>query len=317
MRPESNNNGEPSVSLLIPCYNGLDHLPRLLESAAKVDGGFDEIVVYDDASTLPFPFQPEEKFPEIRFCRGHSNGGAAFARNRLIDLACSDYIHFHDIDDVEFPRDFLKILRAHLAPNVVTFSSWEILRPNDGEVTLYDYADFATVTDFRDYFLRNHIHMNAAIYPRDLAARIGFDEDFRTSVEDLIFNIRLADAEADFRHVDGVVARHRKDPASTISRMNRKQFQLYRAKFCERCRDILPANYHSQVSNIALYFAWESLQLGFDRECDLLIDVAEDCGSADFGQFGKKTEIVASLIGLRAALRLRRWWSTQPTASVD
>ena len=298
----------PSIALLIPCFNGLQYLPQLMENVKALEQGFDEIIVFDDASTEPFLFDPTTAFPEIKFYQGEVNGGAGHARNRLIELATTDYIHFHDIDDVEIPRNFLAELSPYLSANTVVFSSWHIQWSDNRQPKLYNYCGFNETQDFRAYFLRHHIHMNAAIFPRELALRVKFDEDFR-AVQDLIFNVRLAQAGAAYHHVGTVIAKHTKNSESTISRMKQQKFQEYRAKYCQRCRDILPERYHPMIGEIALYHAWDSCLQGFDQECELAISVAEQCGELNYAQFGRLVQLLAPWFGLSNTLKLRRWWA--------
>jgi glycosyltransferase involved in cell wall biosynthesis len=300
-------NQRPSISLLIPCFNGLQHLPKLIESVQQLDQGFDEIIVYDDASTEPYPFDPIDQLPEVKFYRGEKNGGAGYARNRLLELASSDYIHFHDIDDTKISVHFLTELMPYLSPNTVVFSSWRIWWLDGQEPKLYDYPDFDTVTDFREYFLRHHVHMNACLYPRDLALKVKFDEDFR-ALQDLLFNLRLAQAGAIFQHINGIFAEHEKNIESTISRMKQRTFQEYRARYCQRCREILPKQYHPMIGDIALFHAWNACLQGFDHECQLSIEVAKECGKLNYAQFGQVVALIAPWLGLNHTLKIRRWW---------
>lgn len=297
----------PSIALLIPCFNGIQHLPKLIENASQLNRGFDEIIVYDDASTKPFPFDPTDKFPEIKFHRGEINGGAGYARNRLMELASADYIHFHDIDDPEIPGNFLTELTPYLSPNTVVFSSWQIQWLDGRETKLYDYKGFDKVEDFCEYFLHHHVHMNAAIFPKNLALKVKFDEDFR-ALQDLLFNIRLAQSGAVFRHVSNVVAKHQKNAESTISRMKQQKFQEYRARFCQRCLEILPKRYHPAIGKISLYHAWNSCLQGFNNESKLAIAVARQCGELNYSQFGKTVALIAPLLGLSKTFEIRRWW---------
>jgi glycosyltransferase involved in cell wall biosynthesis len=297
-----------NVAMLIPCFNGLQHLPQLLESANQLERGFDEIIVYDDASTEPFPFNPNEKFPRVKFYRGEINGGAGYARNRLIELATADYIHFHDIDDVEIPKNFLTELAPYLNPNTVVFSSWQIEWLDARGSKLYDYSNFDNAMDLCEYLLHNHIHINATIFPRNLALKVKFDEDFR-ALQDLLFNIRLAQAGATYRHVDRVITKHTKNAQSTTSRMKQQKFQEYYAKYCQRCREILPEHYYPTIGEIALYYAWNSCLKGFDKECELAISVAQECGNLNYAQFGRTVRLLAPWLGMSNTLKLRRWWS--------
>lgn len=297
---------QPSIALLIPCFNGLQHLPHLIEQVQRLERGFDEMIVYDDASTEPFPFNPAEQFPQIKFYRGEVNGGAGYARNRLIELATADYLHFHDIDDTEIPANFLTELAPYLSPKTIVFSSWQI-QALDAPPKLYDYPNFVEVEDFRQYFLSHHIHMNAAIFPRDLALKVKFDQDFR-AFEDLLFNLRFAEAGAIYRHVETVIANYQKNSRSTLGRMKPQQFQEYEIRYCQRCQEILPERYHSQISRIALDHAWNACLQRFDNECELAISIAQNCGKLDFSQFGTAIKLVAPWLGVSQTLKLRRWW---------
>lgn len=300
-------NNCPGVALLIPCYNGLQHLPALLESAAKVERGFDEIIVYDDASSEALPFDPTERFPDIRFYQGNINRGAGYARNRLMELATSDYIHFHDIDDTEIPVDFLTKLLPHLSSDTVVFSSWQTYWSDASQPKRYDYPTLESVTDFCEYFLRNHVHVNATIFPRELSLKVKFDEDFRV-FEDLLFNIRLSQEKIKYRHVNTVVVNHKKNQKSTLGQIKQQKLQEYYAKYCQRCREFLPHQYHKAIGKIALYHAWNSCVQGFDRECDLAIAAARQCGALNYDQFGKIAGIIAPILGINNTFKIRRWW---------
>ncbi len=302
-----NATNQTSIALLIPCFNGLQHLPKLMESVQQLEQGFNEIIVYDDASTEPLPFDPTTKFPEIKYYRGEINGGAGYARNRLMELASADYIHFHDIDDTDIPVNFLTELLPYVSPNTVAFSSWQIQWLDGQEPKLYDYIGFDTVEDFSEYFLSHHIHMNASIFPRELALMVKFDEDFR-ALQDLIFNVRLAQTGATYCHVGTVVAKHGKNANSTISRMKQQKFQEYRVRYCQRCREILPERYHSLISKIALHHAWDACLQSFDQECELAISIAQECGNLNYVQFGPVVELIAPWLGLSNTLKIRRWW---------
>ena len=229
-----------TVALLIPCFNGLHHLPALLDEVSKADDIFDEIIVYDDASTEQLPFRASEKFPHIQFYRSNVNRGSGHARNRLIELSNSQYLHFHDIDDTYFPKNFLSGLKPYLTPDTVAFSSWEIhWHDKEQNVQKYDYPEFTKVSDFCDFFTKGHIHLNAAIYPRGVALSTKFNEEFRV-MQDLIFNIDLACNKVKFRHNPAITTRHFKNSASTLGQIQPEIFLDYRIKYCRYCLENLP-----------------------------------------------------------------------------
>ncbi len=297
-----------SVALLIPCFNGLQHLPALLEQVEKADDKFNEIIVYDDASTEPLPFKPEEKFPHVRFHQGEVNKGSGFARNRLIELSTSNYLHFHDIDDTYFPSNFLSGLKPHLKPNTVVFSSWEIHWPDHHkEIQKFDYPNFNSVEDFCKFFIRGHIHLNAAIYPRDIALKTKFNEGFRV-MQDLVFNIDLACNGAKFLHNADVVTRHTKNELSTLGKIQSDKFLDYRVKYCQYCLQKLPKHLSPLMRDSTLHFAWNAYLQNSDRQANALIDAAKQSGPLQYTQFGKVVSSLAPLIGLKNALRIRKSW---------
>lgn len=92
----------PRLAMLIPAYNAESHLPRLLESARAQTVPFDEILVYDDAST--------DRTGDIarsygaRVVRGEENRGCSFGKNTLASLTECEWVHFHDADDALLPH---------------------------------------------------------------------------------------------------------------------------------------------------------------------------------------------------------------------
>ncbi len=91
-----------SLALCIPAYNAAKFLPKLLESARQQAIPFDEILVYNDCSkdnTSDIAKQYGAKVVE-----GDVNRGCSTGKNRLAELAKSDWLHFHDADDDLLPN---------------------------------------------------------------------------------------------------------------------------------------------------------------------------------------------------------------------
>lgn len=92
----------PLVSIIVPVYNGEDHLEECLYSAINQTYHNLEIIVVDDGST--------DTSPEIcRKLQGidtrivylrKSNGGVSAARNLALQNATGDYFVFLDADDI-------------------------------------------------------------------------------------------------------------------------------------------------------------------------------------------------------------------------
>lgn len=90
------------LSILIPVYNqedlvikALDNLPRrddievLVRDDGSSDATLERLKAYRDAHT---------DLNMVVYTNG-VNKGVAYTKNRLLESACGDYVHFHDSDD--------------------------------------------------------------------------------------------------------------------------------------------------------------------------------------------------------------------------
>jgi glycosyltransferase involved in cell wall biosynthesis len=91
------------VSILIPCYNAQQWVADAIESALGQTWQAKEVIVVDDGSTdgsLDVIRQFESR---VRWETGPNRGGGA-TRNRLLDLARSQWIQYLDADDYLLPN---------------------------------------------------------------------------------------------------------------------------------------------------------------------------------------------------------------------
>jgi hypothetical protein len=90
------------VSILIPCFNAEKWIKRAVESALAQTWPHKEVIVIDDGSrdrSLAIIKSFENR---IRFETGPNRGGNV-ARNRLLQLACGDWLQYLDADDYLLP----------------------------------------------------------------------------------------------------------------------------------------------------------------------------------------------------------------------
>jgi glycosyltransferase involved in cell wall biosynthesis len=92
---------EPSVSVVIPCYNQAHFLAEAIESALAQEQGQIEIVVVDDGST-DNAGEISKRYPKVRYLR-QENRGAAAARNTGIAASSGEFLVFLDADDRLLP----------------------------------------------------------------------------------------------------------------------------------------------------------------------------------------------------------------------
>jgi glycosyltransferase involved in cell wall biosynthesis len=95
----------PAVSVIIPVYNAVDHLPECLHSIAGQSLGFErlEIVAVDDGSTDgsgELLDEWAERHPgRVRVVHQENSGAPGGPRNRAIDMAEGEFLFFADPDD--------------------------------------------------------------------------------------------------------------------------------------------------------------------------------------------------------------------------
>ena len=92
---------EESVAVVVPVYNGEDHLADALDSVLEQTMAPEEIIVVDDGST-DRSAEVAAAVPDVRVIR-QSNAGPGPARRRGVQESSADVLVFLDADDVLLP----------------------------------------------------------------------------------------------------------------------------------------------------------------------------------------------------------------------
>ncbi|MGC8751787.1 glycosyltransferase family 2 protein [Hydrotalea sp.] len=188
------------VSLLIPCYNAANFLPRLIESARAQTMPFHEIICYDDASTDETVAVGEAL--GVKMIRGERNSGPSVGRNRLIQVATGEWLHFHDADDILHPQ-FVATMTGNILDNQTQLLCDCGTQTNEGKIgnPLATYQ-INPQTDAIAYFLQHIGLAVVGLYNRAFLLQHGvyFNEQLRYN-EDPDFHLRLALAGARFQSV--------------------------------------------------------------------------------------------------------------------
>lgn len=90
------------ISVIVPVYNVSEYLPICLDSIIKQPFKDIEIICIDDKSTdnsLEILNQYHHKDSRIKIIENSENIGVGLSRNKGLNLASGDYIHFVDPDD--------------------------------------------------------------------------------------------------------------------------------------------------------------------------------------------------------------------------
>lgn len=109
----------PTLSVLIPVYNGAKYIRRCLNSVLSQSVLPQEIIVLNDASTddtVEIIKEYQSNHSLIKLLHNEKNKGLILSQNRLINEASSEYLFFLACDDwveKDFLKESLDILKAH------------------------------------------------------------------------------------------------------------------------------------------------------------------------------------------------------------
>lgn len=141
------------VSIVIPCHNVQEHLPKALDSALAQDHPDTEIVCVDDGSadgTAQVLADRAAHFPQKVRIITQANKGASAARNAGAAATTGDYLQFLDADDVILPEKIsaqLALARSSGSPGLVV-GDFEQVMPNGlllPALALYDQPWMALI----------------------------------------------------------------------------------------------------------------------------------------------------------------------------
>jgi glycosyltransferase involved in cell wall biosynthesis len=178
----------PTVSVVIPCYNGAKYLRETLESALAQTHPVLEVIVVDDGSTDDSAAIAESVGPPVRVIR-QPNQGESTARNRGIDEARGDWIAFLDADDLWDPTKIAKQL-AGVTPEVGATCTGYYAFQDPGKQIIYEYVPRAEDLTFDGAMTKAMNPCTAS----DLMIRRNLDARFPVSTsygEDAIFILSL------------------------------------------------------------------------------------------------------------------------------
>lgn len=123
--------GQPLVSVIMPCYNTSRYIGEAIDSVLGQDYPNIELLVIDDGSTDDTPSIVRAYGDQVRFF-SQQNSGAGAARNLGLQNARGQYIAFLDSDDLWLPGK-VKAQVEHLEENPavgVVYSRWQPWKPD-------------------------------------------------------------------------------------------------------------------------------------------------------------------------------------------
>jgi glycosyltransferase involved in cell wall biosynthesis len=105
---------EPTVAVLMPCYNASEYLVEALYSILNQSYPFIKILLLDDGSTddtLQIAQKISELDSRLEINSNKENIGIIKSRNKLLDLCSYEYAAWMDADDIAHPERIMKQLQ--------------------------------------------------------------------------------------------------------------------------------------------------------------------------------------------------------------
>ena len=126
----------PSISVVIPVFNGEKYLAEAIQSVLNQTVPPSEIIVVDDGSTDHTAAVCREFADQIHYLK-QENHGAAAARNLGIKEAAGTYLAFLDADDLWMPtrlQEGLSRIEENDSPGILFGMIEEFYQPRDRRV---------------------------------------------------------------------------------------------------------------------------------------------------------------------------------------
>lgn len=196
----------PSISLLMPVYNGSNYLQTCLESVVPQLGESDELVVQDGGSTdgtIDIIASWSERHPQLKVV-SESDDGQADALQRALRRAQGDYIGWVNCDDIVFP-DALDTVRG-----VASSGPYDLIF-GDAVVTLADGTVLRRLSARRVQYesllrLGCYVFSGSCFFRGAFIRDLGFDINLQYCMDfDLLLRAARSTGWSQF-HVDVVLA---------------------------------------------------------------------------------------------------------------
>lgn len=174
-----------TISVVLPCYNAGEYLPRAIKSIQDQTYKNIEIIVVDDGSTESATIEYLDSLESEIILVRQKNKGLPAARNAGIKQATGEYILPLDCDDFIAPT-FIEV-------------GLKILHDSSDDV--FVYANMKTFGDDRGVLKRHYNYFEqlflnrlpyCMIYSKAAWTKIGgYDESMRDGLEDWEYNLNL------------------------------------------------------------------------------------------------------------------------------
>lgn len=267
----------PAVSVVVPSYNGAEHLPTLLASLSELDYPREQLetIVVDDASTDGGVAAVAPRHPQVRFLRNETNRGTSHSTNRGAGEARGEYLFFLN-DDIRVDAGALKPLVETMASDPACRVVGARMLNWEGTGILFNGAYLnlegkgfeegaATDAPEADRCRREQLFACGGamlVHRETFLALGGFDEDYPMTYEDVDFGWRANLAGYAVRFEPRAVVHHKLHGFLDTLKYEQKAVNYERNSLWTLYKNLDEANLHRLLSAALLLAAWRTQHFG-------------------------------------------------------
>lgn len=238
------------VSIIIPCFNGVQYVPRLAASLAAVEAEAREIIFVDDGSTDASGNLFFKLVPTARIIR-QANAGVAAARNAGAEIAKGEFLQFLDVDDVIFPGKLRSQVSFATQSGVdVVYCDWQMVVVGHGHETREPVFERPMSVDPIAALLGGWwVPPHAYLVRGSSYWNVGGSDPELVNAQDFDLVLRMAIAGSAFGHVRGHYCDYyRFLEATSLARGPRRQYWLDYERAVEKAIVLLEHNNQFNLS---------------------------------------------------------------------
>lgn len=256
----------PTVSVIMPAYNGADHIGEAVQSVLDQTYHDFELIVVDDASRDATPaVLAQFADPRLIVIRQPQNRGVCEARKTALDRARGEIIAFLDQDDLFHPEKLAAHVVFHAANPPVGFTYNGYFNLHHGSTAVRDIAPTPETMTLADLVLGFPLPPSVWVVKRAWALREElWDERTYFRGREIVFCGRLFMAGCSFARVDGRLNYRRYHAGRVFDNLVAKceaELTCQRIVFADpRCPQDVLALRDTAFANIYLLWAYVALR---------------------------------------------------------
>jgi len=289
----------PGLAVLITYYNEREILRECLESLFADAPVPDEVLVYDDASSFPARDYVPQGLP-VRVIAGDVNRGPSHGRNVLLRHAHSEYIHFHDADDLFQPQWCARVRHAFQDSRVDAVFT-EVAYCKDGRMVGQSTLgrECSSIGDLVRYCIRGAILTSAGIYRRSAVVGIGGYREGLWQSEDYDFHVRLAASGARYTVIPEPLVKVR---VRTASR-SQNRWEVWTSAVCalKKLGGELDPVYRPELAEKAAEAGSILFDLGAYADARQAFELSDELGPPTYARRRRAYRMIARMFGPLAA----------------